>query len=72
MTRKRVPASLRPLAIAPLGMGRPWCLHEEGGLARYSPLPGTGLPARGHSPPAPADRTQAGSQDITLGRGEAR
>ena len=45
MTRKRVPARLGPLAIAPLGMGRPWCYstRKEGpAILRYS---------RGHSPP---------------------
>ena len=44
MTRKRVPASLRPLAIAPLGMGPalvPWHEEEAEGGARYTPLPGT-------------------------------
>ena len=32
MTRKRVPASLRPLTIAPLGLLAPaLAFHEEGG-----------------------------------------
>ena len=49
MTRKRVPASLRPLAIAPLGMGPalvPW--HEE--EAGRDPLYSATRDSRGHSP----------------------